>query len=66
MNTKDAWLKMICTPGVEERLGIATRTRDGFRSQARNQNKYPSLDTMIRQLQAAGYVIAQELMWEGK
>ena len=64
METKQAWLTMITTPGIEQKIGITSRTRDWLRSQARNHNRYPSTDNMIQHLLKAGYTKEQEMRWQ--
>jgi len=63
MNTKEAWLHMISKRGIEDSLGITARSRDWFRSRARNQNKYPTLNKMEEQLIKAGFKVLQEKVW---
>lgn len=64
MTTKQAWLKMINTKGIETTLGITKPSLYYFRSMAKTQKQFPSTDTMEEQLKIAGYKVLVEKQWK--
>jgi hypothetical protein len=66
METKDAWLKMIHTKGIEKDIGITESTRKWFHSRAKKHNEYPSFGTMMRHLRKSGWEVIQDMLWREK
>ena len=64
MNTKEAWLRMINQKGIHEKLGIASTTLYWLRSQAKEQDKFPTRAGMEDQLEKAGWKVVVERKWK--
>ena len=63
MTTKEAWLKMINTDGIEKVLGYTLKTLLQKQRQANEHNIFPSVDTMEKHLLKAGWKVVQEKLW---
>ncbi len=65
MTTKEAFVKLISERGVYKRLGV-TKGYIGFvKDQIKKEEpKYPSIDTMEKMLEKAGFKVVQEKEWE--
>jgi hypothetical protein len=63
MTTKEAWLKLINTDGIEKILGYSPNTVWHKRSQANEHKIFPTLNTMEKHLMKAGFKVVQEKLW---